>query len=409
MYGVNNVNHSPFNLGKNGQHGVQNGHKGADQQNAVRKDEILFSSVSRKDESYLSSLSKEAKDYLNKLKEMYPDYDFIIADYKTDEEASEILSQGKGEMNVLITPDLLEKMATDEATRAKYEDVIAGAKDQFKEINENLTENGKSIVKALGITVNADGTVSFYANLKDNIGFEGKNTIKSSLISDFTKALNAFGEGVAKLREQMKAQKDNKPPHDAKPPHDDKPHHGGKTTNYSANPPAGKPGHGGTKWVPFIDATGDKPFLMNPPHGHHDHGHGVPDTKVHSNSDEHTDWIGKSQLDMPKNLNEILEHLKDTVKLIRHGNSYHSTNLRHAEPKHPHGKKDHGNLPPESFKKYEKEKTIYDRKKEPGNLPPDSFKKFEKEKTIYDREDEPGNLPPESFEKYQDEDMNFKV
>ena len=378
MYGVNNVNHSPFNYGKNSQSGVQNGqNKTSGQQNTGRKDEILFSSVSRKDESYLSSLSKEAKDYLKKLKEMYPDYDFIIADYETDEEASEILSKGKGEMNVLITPDLLEKMATDEATRAKYEDVIAGAKEQFKEINENLTENGKSIVKALGITVNADGTVSFYANLKDNIGFEGKNTIKSSLISDFTKTLNAIADGIAKLKEQMKTQKGDKPHHD------DKPHHGGKTTNYSVNAPAGKPGH----------------------------GHGPHDTKVHPNVNESASDLGKAELDKPdpKDLQEILDRIKETVKLIRHGNSYHSANLRHAEPKPPHGKKDHGNLPPESFKKYEKEKTIYDRKKEPGNLPPDSFKKFEKEKTIYDRKEEPGNLPPESFEKYQDEDMNFKV
>ena len=204
MYGVNNVNHSPFNYGKNSQTPVQNDqHKSVDQKNTGRKDEILFSSVSRKDESYLSSLSKEAKDYLAKLKEMYPDYDFIIADYETDEDASRILSQGKGELNVLITPDLLEKMATDEATRAKYEDIIAGAKDQFEEINENLTDEAKSLVKTLGITVNADGTVDFYASFKDGItAADGSKSVKSSLMSDFTSMLNAMAEERAKFLEQ---------------------------------------------------------------------------------------------------------------------------------------------------------------------------------------------------------------
>ena len=211
MYGVNNVKPSPFNYGKKGQHPVQPEQKPAENKNTVRKDEILFSSVSRKDESYLSSLSKEAKDYLGKLKEMYPDYDFIIADFETDEDASRLLSQGKGEINVLITPDLLEKMATDEATRAKYEDVITGAKAQFDEINQNLTDGAKELVKSMGITVNSDGTVNFYANLIDGVthGEDGSKTVKSSLISDFTRMLNA----MAKAREELiKHRDENNPP-----------------------------------------------------------------------------------------------------------------------------------------------------------------------------------------------------
>ena len=212
MYGVNNVNHSPFNYGKKGQPPVQPEQpKQVDGKNTGRKDEILFSSVSRKDESYLSSLSKEAKDYLGKLKEMYPDYDFIIADYSTDEDASRLLSQGKGEINVLITPDLLEKMATDEATRAKYEDIINGAAAQFDEINANLTEGGKELVKSLGITVNEDGTVNFFARLIGGVTSEdGSKVIKSSLVSDFTDMLNAMAEARAK---QLEEKEDDPPPH----------------------------------------------------------------------------------------------------------------------------------------------------------------------------------------------------
>ena len=311
MYGVNNVNHSPFNYGKKSQPPVQPEQpKSVDEKNTGRKDEILFSSVSRKDESYLSSLSKEAKDYLAKLKEMYPDYDFIIADYDTDEDASRLLSQGKGELNVLITPDLLEKMATDEATRAKYEDIIAGAKEQFEEINKDLTDEAKSMVKTLGITVNEDGTVNFYASFKDGITTaDGGKSISSSLMSDFTSMLNSMAAERAKFLEQ----KDDKPPK------------------------AGK------------------------------------------------------------------EEKKESTMPPKSFEKFHKEKTIYDRKKEP------GNLPPESFKKYEKEKTIYDRKKEPGNLPPESFEKFHKEKGPYDTKEDHGNLPPESFKKYQDEDMNFKV
>ena len=214
MYGVNNVKPSPFNYGKKSQPPVQPEHepqKPAEEKNQVRKDEILFSSVSRKDESYLSSLSDEAKEYLSKLKEMYPDYDFIIADFKTDEDASRLLSQGKGSINVLITPDLLERMATDEATRNQYEEVIAGAAGQFEEINENLTDEAKSLVKSLGISIDSDGNVSFIARLINGERAEdGSKTIKSGLISDFADMLNKMAEERAKRIEESK---DNKPPH----------------------------------------------------------------------------------------------------------------------------------------------------------------------------------------------------
>ena len=211
MYGVNNVNHSPFSYGKKSQPPVQPEQpKQVEEQNRARKDEIMFSSVSRKDESYLSSLSNEAKEYLSKLKEMYPDYDFIIADFETDEDASRLLSQGTGSINVLITPDLLEKMATDNATRSQYEEIIKGAADQFKEINDNLSENAKSMVKSLGISIDGDGNVSFIATLLGGGKADNGDSkvIKSSLVSDFTDMLNAMAEERAKQLEK----KDDKPP-----------------------------------------------------------------------------------------------------------------------------------------------------------------------------------------------------
>ena len=211
MYGVNNVNHSPFNYGKKSQPPVQPEQPNAlDGKNTGRKDEILFSSVSRKDESYLSSLSSEAKDYLAKLKEMCPGYDFIVADFETDEEADALLSKGKGEVNVLITPDMLEKMATDEFTRNRYEKIITGAKFQFDKIRENLTEDAQKLVKSLNITIGKDGEYNWVAKLIDGVTTEdGSSSVKTPMVEEFTKMLNALAEARAKQLEK-KADEDKK-------------------------------------------------------------------------------------------------------------------------------------------------------------------------------------------------------
>ena len=313
MYGVNNVNHSPFSYGKKGHAPVQpEQNKPAGGQNTGRKDEILFSSVSRKDESYLSSLSKEAKDYLAKLKEMCPDYDFIVADFETDEDADRLLSQGKGSVNVLISPDMLEKMAKDDVIRNKYEEIIKGAKFQFDKIKENLTDDAKKMVKSLNITIGKDGEYNWVARLVDGItGEDGSSSVKTPMVEEFVNMLNDLAGKNSKLLEQKKD--------------DDK---------------SAKPGK---------------------------------------------------------------EEKKESTMPPKSFEKYHKEKTIYDRKKEP------GNLPPESFKKYEKEKTIYDRKKEPGNLPPESFEKFHKEKGPYDTKEDHGNLPPESFKKYQDEDMNYKV
>lgn len=96
-------------------------------------------------------------------------------------------------------------MASDEATRSKYEAIIDGAADQFAEIKDKLTEGGKSIVEHLGFTVNGDGTTSMYAFLKQGItGEDGSRTVKSSLVGEFTDMLNALAEAREKMLEENK-------------------------------------------------------------------------------------------------------------------------------------------------------------------------------------------------------------
>lgn len=214
MYGVHNSVNFPnsYGYGKdNRAHSPYEQHNNAAEKSTGRTDEILFSAVTRKDNNSVSSLSDGAQKLLQELKGKYKNYDFLVADYETDEEASAILSTGKGEYNVLITPDLLEKMAADEGERAKYENIISGAAEQFREMEKNLTDGGKSILESLGFTVKGDGTVDFYAKLLGVKTEDGGNVAKSSLISELTNMVNTLAENREKMIEKAKEGDDNKP------------------------------------------------------------------------------------------------------------------------------------------------------------------------------------------------------
>lgn len=151
-------------------------------------------------------LSSTAKDYLEKLKKKYGNMDFIISDFSSDEEADKLLAKGKGEYNVLITPDLLEKMAADESVAAEYEGIIESSVDNIKQAKEELGDDA-DMVEKWGVTVNSDGEVSLRAKLLDGLtDKDGNNTVKASTIGELLDRLNEVkeqqSEKLAKIREE---------------------------------------------------------------------------------------------------------------------------------------------------------------------------------------------------------------
>lgn len=168
-----------------------------------RKDSLYISSANEKAES----LSQTAQDYLAKLKEENPNLDFIIADYSTDEEADALLAQGKGEYNVLITPDLLEKMAADEEVAAEYEGIIHNSIAEIEGAKEELAEDADMIEK-FGITVNENGEISYRASLIEGLtGDDGTNTVKASTIEELLEKLNKVKESQAEKLAEIRAKK----------------------------------------------------------------------------------------------------------------------------------------------------------------------------------------------------------
>lgn len=110
-------------------------------------------------------LSEKAQKLLEELQKTYGNMDFIVADYESEEEAQYYLSRGTKEYSVLIDPETLEEMASDSETKEKYLSILSGATTDLDSIKEKLQEEGTD-VKNIGITIDKDGNVSYFAELE---------------------------------------------------------------------------------------------------------------------------------------------------------------------------------------------------------------------------------------------------
>ena len=108
-------------------------------------------------------LSEEGAKYYEELKKKYSGMDFVLVskDMKDVAKANASSFGNSSKMVVLIDEEKIERMATDEQYRAKYEGLIAKAQSQMPEL-KSVLEN-KSGVKAVGMQVNDNGTASFFA------------------------------------------------------------------------------------------------------------------------------------------------------------------------------------------------------------------------------------------------------
>ncbi len=122
------------------------------------------------DKTY-ETLSEEAKDYLASLKEKFGDIDFFVADCATDEEMNRYFAMGTKKYSCVISSELIERMATDETAREKYEKIIANAGEQIEEMKEaaveELGEEAAEQINFVGFTVDDNGVVEYFAKLKE--------------------------------------------------------------------------------------------------------------------------------------------------------------------------------------------------------------------------------------------------
>lgn len=110
-------------------------------------------------------LSDRAKALLQELKRTYSNMDFMVADYESEEEAASYLSRGSKEYSVLIDPEELERMASDDTVKEQNLSLLDEAVGKLDEMKDQLGDKKGDVVR-MGVSIGKDGEVSYFAELE---------------------------------------------------------------------------------------------------------------------------------------------------------------------------------------------------------------------------------------------------
>lgn len=150
-------------------------------------------------------LSDKAAKYYEQLKAKYGNYDFILVseDQKQNAQANIAQYASKDRTVVLINEEKIEKMATDEAYRKKYENVLSGAQSQLEQMTKQMGNTPG--LKGFGIKVGDNGAASFFAAIDKNAAVNAKAQKKRQAKTAEKKA--AEKKKAAKKQEEKRAEK----------------------------------------------------------------------------------------------------------------------------------------------------------------------------------------------------------
>jgi len=114
--------------------------------------------VQKKSDS--AQLSDKAQKLLEELKEKYSDMDVIIADFEEGKDYG-----GTHDYSLVISKEELERMAKDEDVKAKDLELVDKSIAELKKLNEDLTDEEKAEITSMGVSINSNGEVEFFAEL----------------------------------------------------------------------------------------------------------------------------------------------------------------------------------------------------------------------------------------------------
>ena len=142
-------------------------------------------------------LSDKAKAYYDKLKSKFHNMEFIAVskDMKAQVQQNATSYGNANKMVVLIDDEKIERMATDESFRKKYEGIIAMSQNKMAAAKNSLTSSGAS-VKNFGMSVDSDGKESFFATVGKSQDIQKKRIEKK-----------AAEKKEQKIRDKKKAEK----------------------------------------------------------------------------------------------------------------------------------------------------------------------------------------------------------
>jgi hypothetical protein len=120
-------------------------------------------------------LSDKAKDYLGKLQSKFHGMEFITVskDMKAQVQQNAAAYGNANKMVVLVDEEKLERMATDESFRKKYEGIIASSQSKMMQAKMGLSSSGSNI-KNFGMSVDSNGNESFFATVSKSQDYQKK-------------------------------------------------------------------------------------------------------------------------------------------------------------------------------------------------------------------------------------------
>ena len=127
------------------------------------------------------TLSKKAEEYYEKLKKKFSNMDFVLVseDQKANAQANAASYASANKKTVLINEDKIEQMAADPEYARKYENIISNSANQLDQIKKDLeTKMGAGVLKGVGMQVQDNGAVSFFATVRDQNAASNKALVK---------------------------------------------------------------------------------------------------------------------------------------------------------------------------------------------------------------------------------------
>ena len=134
-----------------------------------------------------------------------------VADFNNDRQMKNYMFGSSGGNNIAISSSILEKMASDPATAAKYEKVIEDVPKAAEEIKESLANYGGEVI-ASGTVIDKNGKVSYWCVGKWDEEIENPGTVYKEKVQKQLEEKRAKKkeEEAVKEKKQEEAEKQEK-------------------------------------------------------------------------------------------------------------------------------------------------------------------------------------------------------
>lgn len=143
-------------------------------------------------------LSDEAAKYYEKLKAKYHNMEFIAvsSDVKNQVQANAASYGNASKMVVLLDAEKIEKMATDEEFRKKYEAILDSAANKLTQAKNSFASSGAS-VSNFGVSIDSNGNEKYFATVQKSLDMQKERIEK-----------NAEKKQEEKIKEKKKAEQE---------------------------------------------------------------------------------------------------------------------------------------------------------------------------------------------------------